>query len=326
VPPPKLSTRLATPEDAAAIAAIYNEGIAERIATFETEPRTAEQIGAQLRDKGDRFPTIVAEHDGHIVAWAGAGPYRARPAYAGVAEHSVYVARAARGKGAGRIVLNALCRAYAERGFWRSCPGSFPRTPRAWCCTNVADSGSLARTSATASSRASGETVSLSSGCSMFERTSHATMTAMSVRADMAKLGERLQYATILWNSAECVVALVAGFVAGSIALVGFGFDSAIEVTSSVAAVWRSRWKPRRDRRACVRCFQQSSCSGSERTQRSGGGGPIRSRHWAWCPSSPGRAGRRSAARLAATTETPLGGSDPRRVWTRARQLAGTAR
>jgi divalent metal cation (Fe/Co/Zn/Cd) transporter len=66
-------------------------------------------------------------------------------------------------------------------------------------------------------------------------------MTGVSVRADTARLGERLQYATILWNSAECVVALVAGFLAGSIALVGFGFDSAIEVTSSVAAVWRLR-------------------------------------------------------------------------------------
>ena len=41
------------------------------------------------------------------------------------------------------------------------------------------------------------------------------------------------------WNTAECVVALTAGFVAASIALVGFGFDSAIEVTSSVAALWR---------------------------------------------------------------------------------------
>lgn len=51
--------------------------------------------------------------------------------------------------------------------------------------------------------------------------------------------GRRLQYLTIAWNSAECVVALVAGFLAGSIALVGFGFDSAIEVTSSVAALWR---------------------------------------------------------------------------------------
>lgn len=121
-----VSTRLATDADAAAIAAIYNEGIADRIATFETEPRTPEQITAQLKDKGERFPTIVAEHGGQIVAWATAGPYRSRPAYAGVAEHSVYVARSARGKGAGRMVLDALCAAYAERGFWKLVSRIFP--------------------------------------------------------------------------------------------------------------------------------------------------------------------------------------------------------
>jgi phosphinothricin acetyltransferase len=126
VPRPELSTRLATPDDAAAIAAIYNEGIADRIATFETEPRTEAQIATLLRDKGDRFPTLVAELDGRVVAWAGAGPYRARPAYAGVAEHSVYVARSARGQGAGRVVLDALCRAYAERGFWKIVSRIFP--------------------------------------------------------------------------------------------------------------------------------------------------------------------------------------------------------
>ncbi len=121
-----LRTRLATAADAAAIAAIYNEGIADRIATFETEPRTVEQIAGQLADKGDRFPTVVAERDGQVVAWAGAGPYRSRPAYAGVAEHSVYVARAARGTGAGRVALEALCRAYAERGFWKIVSRIFP--------------------------------------------------------------------------------------------------------------------------------------------------------------------------------------------------------
>ena len=119
-------TRLATAADAAAIASIYNEGIADRIATFETEPRTVEQIAAQLADKGDRFPTVVAERGGRVVAWAGAGAYRSRPAYAGVAEHSVYVARAARGSGAGRAALEALCRAYAERGFWKIVSRIFP--------------------------------------------------------------------------------------------------------------------------------------------------------------------------------------------------------
>jgi L-amino acid N-acyltransferase YncA len=121
-----LRSRRATPADAAAIAAIYNEGIADRIATFETEPRTPGQIAAAAAEKGDRFPTIVVERNGEIVAWAGAGPYRARPAYAGVAEHSVYVARAARRTGAGRVALEALCRAYAELGFWKIVSRIFP--------------------------------------------------------------------------------------------------------------------------------------------------------------------------------------------------------
>lgn len=58
-------------------------------------------------------------------------------------------------------------------------------------------------------------------------------------RAVVARRGRVLQYLTIAWNSLECVVAVVAGLLAGSIALVGFGFDSAIEVASSVAAIWR---------------------------------------------------------------------------------------
>ena len=60
-------------------------------------------------------------------------------------------------------------------------------------------------------------------------------------RAGLARRGRWLQFLTIAWNSLEFVVALIAGVLAGSIALVGFGIDSAIEVTSSVAALWRLR-------------------------------------------------------------------------------------
>ena len=59
------------------------------------------------------------------------------------------------------------------------------------------------------------------------------------LRSEAARAGRRLQYLTMAWNSAECAVALAAGFVAGSVALVGFGFDSALEVTASLAALWR---------------------------------------------------------------------------------------
>jgi divalent metal cation (Fe/Co/Zn/Cd) transporter len=67
---------------------------------------------------------------------------------------------------------------------------------------------------------------------------------SMQVRADqerraVARHGRRLQYLTITWNSAECLISIGAGLVASSIALIGFGFDSAIEVASSLAALWR---------------------------------------------------------------------------------------
>ena len=121
-----MTARMATLADAAAIARIYNQGIEERIATFETEPRSTGQIEAQLAEKGNRYPTIVVERDGDILAFASAGPYRTREAYAGVAEHSVYTARHARGVGAGRAALDALSREYAARGFWKLVSRIFP--------------------------------------------------------------------------------------------------------------------------------------------------------------------------------------------------------
>jgi len=121
-----LTTRVATPDDAAAIARIYNQGIDERIATFETEPRTTAQIQAQLVERAGRYPTVVVERDGAVIAFAGAGPYRSREAYAGVAEHSVYAAREARGAGAGRAALEALIREYESRGFWKLVSRIFP--------------------------------------------------------------------------------------------------------------------------------------------------------------------------------------------------------
>jgi L-amino acid N-acyltransferase YncA len=120
------TTRLARESDAETIAQIYNQGIEERIATFETEPRTAADILAALAGRGERYPTVVAERDGRVVAWAAAGQYRSRPCYAGVAEYSVYTARDARGTGAGRAVLQALFQAAEERGLWKLVSRIFP--------------------------------------------------------------------------------------------------------------------------------------------------------------------------------------------------------
>jgi Predicted Co/Zn/Cd cation transporters len=58
-------------------------------------------------------------------------------------------------------------------------------------------------------------------------------------RSRLVKRGRRLEYFTIAYNSLEGLIAVVAGLIAGSIALVGFGFDSIIEVTSGAALLWR---------------------------------------------------------------------------------------
>ncbi|MEA2513384.1 MAG: hypothetical protein QOJ59_2871, partial [Thermomicrobiales bacterium] len=66
--PATVQTRPATEQDAAAIAGIYNQGIAERRATFETEPRTADDINARLDDQL-RCPALVAEESGAVLGW-----------------------------------------------------------------------------------------------------------------------------------------------------------------------------------------------------------------------------------------------------------------
>ena len=58
-------------------------------------------------------------------------------------------------------------------------------------------------------------------------------------RASYAARGRRLEYFTIGWNSLEGIIAIVAGALAGSVSLVGFGADSFIEVTSGAAVLWR---------------------------------------------------------------------------------------
>jgi L-amino acid N-acyltransferase YncA len=112
--------------NAAAIARIYNQGIEERVATFETEPRTPEQIAALLEEREGTYPTVVVERDGQLIAWAGASPYRPRACYQGIAEFSVYTAREARGMGAGKMALTELARHCEQAGFWKLVSRIFP--------------------------------------------------------------------------------------------------------------------------------------------------------------------------------------------------------
>ena len=111
-----MKARRATSSDAAAIARIYNEGIDQRVATFETRHRTAAEI-EQWFD--GRHPIVVIEENGEVIAFASTSTYRPRDCYAGIAEFSVYTAATARGKGAGRAAMVALFDAAREAGFWK---------------------------------------------------------------------------------------------------------------------------------------------------------------------------------------------------------------
>jgi phosphinothricin acetyltransferase len=124
--------------DAEAIARIYTQGIEERIATFETEPRSTEDMVGYLAEREGKYPVIVAEQNGQVVAWAAAGPYRSRECYAGVCEFSVYADRAARGSGAAQAALQGLIDTCTARGFWKLLSRIFPENaPSRGLCRKV---------------------------------------------------------------------------------------------------------------------------------------------------------------------------------------------
>ena len=121
--------RDAVPEDAEAIAHIYNQGIADRQATLETLPRTANERRAWLEARGERHPVLVA-HDagGTVQGWASLNPFNPRPAYDSVADFAVYVAREARGQGIGDALLTALEERASALRYHKLVLAAFPTT------------------------------------------------------------------------------------------------------------------------------------------------------------------------------------------------------
>jgi L-amino acid N-acyltransferase YncA len=112
-----IASRSAAPGDAADISAIYNQGIEDRMATLETELRTAEERRAWMAARGARHPVVVAESGGAVIGWASLNPFNPRPAYDNVADLSVYVERGWRGRGVGRHLLDRLVALAREIGY-----------------------------------------------------------------------------------------------------------------------------------------------------------------------------------------------------------------
>jgi L-amino acid N-acyltransferase YncA len=113
--PDSAAIRAAVAADAPAIAEIFNQGIADRVATFETREQTPEGVAALLEA---RRVALVAELGGAVAGFAWVGSYDdAHDYYAGVGEATLYVERGARRGGVGAALMRALPGAAAEAGF-----------------------------------------------------------------------------------------------------------------------------------------------------------------------------------------------------------------
>ncbi len=104
-------------EDLPAITAIYAHHVLHGTGTFETDPPSAADMATRRADVLARgLPYLVAEEQGEILGFAYANWFKPRPAYRFSAEDSIYVADAARGRGVGRLMLDALCDAAEAAG------------------------------------------------------------------------------------------------------------------------------------------------------------------------------------------------------------------
>lgn len=119
--------RDARADDAEAIAAIYNQGIEDRVATLETQPRTAAERASWMAAKSQRHPVLVAtEPEGTVVGWGSLNQFNARPAYDHVVDFSIYVGREQRGRGIGDALLGALEDRARALGYHKMVLAAFP--------------------------------------------------------------------------------------------------------------------------------------------------------------------------------------------------------
>jgi len=112
--------RPAVPAEAEAIALIYNEGIEDRIATFESQERDGEERRRWLKEHDDKHPVLVAETKaGKVVGWGSISATSPRKCYIGLGEYSVYIRRDCRGRGVGARLLASLIERATAEGYWK---------------------------------------------------------------------------------------------------------------------------------------------------------------------------------------------------------------
>ncbi|WP_442791639.1 GNAT family N-acetyltransferase [Micromonospora sp. NBC_01813] len=110
-------------DDAAEVLGIYQAGLDTGLASFET---TAPAWAAFDAGRLPQHRWVATDDDGAVLGWAAVSPVSARPVYAGVVEHSVYVSPAARGRRVGTRLLDALISSTEAAGIWTVQAGIFP--------------------------------------------------------------------------------------------------------------------------------------------------------------------------------------------------------
>lgn len=109
--------RPATPEDAAAITAIYAPIVRDTTISFELDPPTAQEMAGRIESISTAYPFLVAEEDGDLIGYAYASQHRTRAAYQSSVDFSIYLAAAARRRGIGTMLGRAVLQAAKQRGY-----------------------------------------------------------------------------------------------------------------------------------------------------------------------------------------------------------------
>lgn len=121
-----LQVRPISPTDLPQVLEIYNQGIIDRIATLEEDPKDLEFMEKWLADRGERHPVLIASSHDKIVGWASINRYSHRCAYNGVGDLSIYIERASRGRGVGTQLLEAIHQEGARLGYHKLLLFTFP--------------------------------------------------------------------------------------------------------------------------------------------------------------------------------------------------------
>ncbi|AIQ32488.1 GCN5 family acetyltransferase [Paenibacillus sp. FSL P4-0081] len=123
--------RPATFQDLTHILHIYNQGIEDRIATLESSAKDLNAMSDWFQEHQGRFIILVAEAEDSVLGWASLNRYSHRCAYDGVADLSIYIERASRGRGIGNLLLHALEDKAVAADFYKIVLFTFPFNPMA---------------------------------------------------------------------------------------------------------------------------------------------------------------------------------------------------